>query len=183
VKGKGKPSAPRVKKPALTPEEQAEFLAAIGGTTPLDGRDRVPPPPPPKAVIKPAVLPAEVKLAVEGDASRYAARGPGVSRAQIDELRAGKLRVEDTLDLHGLATEPGRAALRQFTVEAARVGRRCVLIVHGKGTHSEVGAVLREAVLHELLGPLSGLVHALASAAPRDGGEGATYVMLRGGGR
>ena len=31
----------------------------------------------------------------------------------------------------------------------------------------------------ELLGPLSGLLHAMASAVPSDGGEGATYVMLR----
>jgi hypothetical protein len=36
-------------------------------------------------------------------------------------------------------------------------------------------------VLHALLGRLSGLVHALASATRADGGEGATYVMLRGG--
>lgn len=156
------------------------FLQAIGGTLPLDGRDRVPPPPPPRAVVKVVELPPEIKLAVDGDAGRYAARAPGVSRAQIDELRAGKLHVEDTLDLHGHTTDQGVAALRPFVTEAARLGRRCVLIIHGKGSHSEVGAVLREAVLHQLLGPLSGLVHAFASAAPRDGGEGATYVMLRG---
>jgi len=53
-------------------------------------------------------------------------------------------------------------------------------VVHGKGTHSEHGAPLRDAVLAELLGPLSGFVHAMASAAPSEGGEGATSVMLRG---
>jgi len=46
-------------------------------------------------------LPPEVVLQVEGDAQRYSARAPGVSRAQLSELRAGKLRAEDTLDLHG----------------------------------------------------------------------------------
>jgi DNA-nicking Smr family endonuclease len=51
--------------------------------------------------------------------------------------------------------------------------------VHGKGTHSEHGAPLREAVLAELLGPLSGFVHALSTAAQSDGGEGATYVVVR----
>jgi DNA-nicking Smr family endonuclease len=55
-----------------------------------------------------------------------------------------------------------------------------VLAVHGKGTHSDHGAPLREAVLAELLGALSGCVHAFASAAPGDGGEGATYIMVRG---
>ena len=58
--------------------------------------------------------------------------------------------------------------------------RRCVLIIHGRGLHSEHGAPLREAVLAELLGPLSGFVHALATAAPADGGEGATYLVAAG---
>jgi len=71
--------------------------------------------------------------------------------------------------------------LRTFLVEANRIGRRCVLLVHGKGTHSEHGAPLREAVLGQLLGECSGFVHAMSTAAPTDGGEGATYVMLRGG--
>jgi DNA-nicking Smr family endonuclease len=52
--------------------------------------------------------------------------------------------------------------------------------VHGRGLHSEAGAPLREAVLAELLASLSGFVHALASAGPQHGGEGATVVLLRG---
>jgi DNA-nicking Smr family endonuclease len=70
--------------------------------------------------------------------------------------------------------------LRQFLVDSKRIGRRRVLVIHGKGIHSDHGAPLRDAVLGELLGAASGLVHALASAAPTDGGEGATYVMIRG---
>jgi DNA-nicking Smr family endonuclease len=38
---------------------------------------------------------------------------------------------------------------------------------------------MRDAVRSELLGSLSGLVHAVASAARHDGGDGATYVVLR----
>jgi DNA-nicking Smr family endonuclease len=71
-------------------------------------------------------------------------------------------------------------ALRDYLLRSNRLGRRCVLVVHGKGLHSDQGAPLRETVLHELLGQLSGLVHALATASPADGGEGATYIMLRG---
>ncbi|HWU88975.1 MAG TPA: Smr/MutS family protein, partial [Kofleriaceae bacterium] len=93
-------------------------------------------------------------------------------------LRDGKVHVEETLDLHGETVESGLGRLRTFLAGAR--GRRCVLIVHGRGVHSEHGAPLREAVLTELLGPLSGLVHALATAAPAHGGEGATCLMLRG---
>jgi DNA-nicking Smr family endonuclease len=169
-----------VKRPAVAPEEQELFLQAVAGVKPLAERDRVNVPPAPPSSVRVVELPAEVKLAVEGDSQRYAARGPGVSHAQISELRTGKVRAEATLDLHGNTVAPALQQLRLFMIESRRLGRRCVLVVHGKGTHSEHGAPLREAVLAELLGPLSGFVHALASAAPSDGGEGATSVMLRG---
>ena len=168
------------RRPAVSPEDQALFLAAVGGATPLDTRDRIPVPPPPPSPVRVAELPPAVALTVEGDGQRYAARAPGVSRTQISDLRAGKVHVEETLDLHGQTVETGKQQLREFLVAAHRIGRRCVLVIHGKGTHSEHGAPLREAVVNELLGDLSGLIHALATAAPADGGEGATYVMLRG---
>jgi DNA-nicking Smr family endonuclease len=166
----------KAKRPAVSAEEQALFLAAVADATPLAGRDRLARPPAPPAPIRVAELPPEVKLAVEGDGQRYAARAPGVSHAQIADLRAGKLRVDATLDLHGETIAPAIARLRQFLLEGRRTGLRCVLVVHGKGTHSDHGAPLREAVLADLLGACSGLVHALASAS--DGG--ATHVLVRG---
>lgn len=177
---KGKSTGSRGKRSALAPEDQALFLEAMSDVKPLDSRDRVNVPPPPPSVVKVVELPPESKLAVEGDAQRYAARAAGVSHAQIADLRAGKLHLDATLDLHGTTVQPGLQQLRQFLVESRRLGRRVVLVVHGRGTHSEHGAPLREAVLNALIGELSGLVHAFASAAPADGGNGATYVMVRG---
>lgn len=177
---KGKSTGTRAKRPVLDPEDQALFLEAMGDVQPLERRDRLNVPPRPPSPVRVVELPPETKLAVDGDAQRYAARGPGVSRAQIAELRSGKIRAEATLDLHGFQVAPALVQLRQFVIEQRKLARRCVLVVHGRGLHSEQGAPLREAVLNELLGPLSGLVHAFASAAPADGGDGATYVMLRG---
>ena len=165
-----------MKRPSVSPEDQALFLDAVRGAQPLAKRDRLAVPPPPPSPVAVSELPPEVKLSVEGDAQRYAARAPGVSLSQVAELRTGKVHLEATLDLHGATTASAIEQLRAFLAEARRVGRRRVLIVHGKG----MGA-LREAVVADLLGPLSGLVHAFASAAPGDGGEGATIVMLRGG--
>lgn len=175
-----KTSGQRGKRPILAPEDEALFREAMGDVTPLGARDRVPPPKPAPSVVKVEVLPPEVKLAVESDGQRYAARAPGVSLAQIADLRAGHVHAGATLDLHGQTVAPARQQLRQFLLEARRTGHRCVLVIHGRGLHSEHGAPLREAVLAELLGPLSGLVHAFASAAPVDGRDGATYVMLKG---
>jgi DNA-nicking Smr family endonuclease len=169
----------RNKRPLVSSEDQALFLAAIEGTQPLGTRDRVNVPPPPPSPIRVAELPPMISLTVEGDGQRYAARAPGVNRTQLHDLRAGKVRAEETLDLHGDTVERGVERLREFLVASSRM-RRCVLVVHGKGLHSDHGAPLREAVLSQLLGPCSGFVHALASAAPSDGGEGATYILLRG---
>ena len=175
---KGGSSGRRTKQSAVSPEDRALFLAAIGGATPLDGaaRDRVPVPPPPPSPVRVAELPPEVKLAVDGDAARYAARAPGVSHAQVAELRGGKVHATATLDLHGETTADASAKLRQFLLVSVRAGHGCVRVIHGKGTRSEIGAPLREMVLAELLGALSGYVRALAS----DSGDGATLVALRG---
>lgn len=156
------------------------FLDAVRGVRPLAARDRIAIPPPPASPTVRAVLPPKVGLAIEGDGQRYTARAPGVSLSQVAELRTGKVHLEATLDLHGLAVDAAVQALHAFLVQSRSLGRRRVLIVHGKGTHSDHGAPLRDAVVENLLGEASGLVHAFATAAASDGGEGATVVMLRG---
>lgn len=175
---KAKKLGQRAKRPILAPQDEALFQEAMesAGVTPLGARDRIAPPKPPPAVTRVVELPPEVKLTVDGAGERYAARAPGVSHAQIGELRSGKIHATATLDLHGTFVAPATQQLRQFLIESKRTGHRCVLIVHGRGLHSEQGAPLRDAVLAELLGPLSGLVHAFAV----DGNAGATYLMIKG---
>src|SRR5687768_17109533 len=127
------------KRPLVSTEDRALFLSAIEGTQPLAARDRVAVPPPPPSVVRVQELPQTISLTVEGDGQRYAARAPGVNRTQLHELRSGKVRVEETLDLHGDTVEQGIERLREFLANASRV-RRCVLVVHGKGLHSDHGA-------------------------------------------
>ena len=170
----------KTKRPSVTAEDRAAFLEAVRGVQPLAGRDRIAVRPARVGKITRSALPPEVRLAMEGDSRRYAARAPGVSLAQVAELRTGKVHIEAELDLHGFTVEIALQQLRAFLLESRALGRRRVLVVHGKGTHSERGAPLREAVVTNLLGEASGLVHAFATAAPRDGGDGATVVMLRG---
>jgi len=184
--GRNDQQRPRPKRPAVSPEEQQLFLEAIAGALPLDGseRDRVRvPPPPPSPVARPELVPTPIPLTVEGDGVVIGARAPGVNRAQLSELRGGRVRVEDTLDLHGQTAAQAELSLRGFLVGAATHRTRCVLVVHGRGLHSDGVAVLRDLVITELVGALSGLVHAFSTATSRDGGPGATYVMVRGASR
>lgn len=156
------------------------FLEATAGATPLPGRDRVRLDPPRTQVTpRPEPLPPQAALTVEGEDGAVSARAGGVNREQLALLRAGKVRPEATLDLHGHTGATAGAALEQFLLASARARRRCVLIVHGQGHHAGGVAVLRDLVIADLVGKASGLVHAFAPAAAADGGRGATYVMLR----
>lgn len=164
----------------MNPEEEAQFIAAIAGATPLSERDRVRLDPPRTAILpRREPLPPTVALTLDGDDDLVAGRASGVNRAQLALLRGGKVRPEATLDLHGKSAADAEPALEQFLIESARLRRRCVLVVHGQGLHSGGVGVLRELVIADLVGKASGLVHAFAPAAPSDGGKGATYVMLR----
>src|SRR5262245_43183418 len=100
------------RRPVVSPEDQALFLEAVDGATPLDERDRVAVPRAPSSPVRLSELPPVIALTVEGDGRRYGARAPGVSKAQLSELRTGKVRVEDTLDLHGTTVDSGRQQLR-----------------------------------------------------------------------
>ncbi len=166
----------------MSAEERALFLEAVGDAQPLGDSDRVPPPIAPKRPVPgPAhdEPPPPVALSVSFDGDRVRARRDGVSHAQVGDLGAGKVRAEDTIDLHGHSVAEAEAALRRFVVGAARAHRRCVLVIHGYGKASAGAAPVRDAVVAQLVGPLSGLVHSLATAPPKDGGPGATYVMVK----
>jgi DNA-nicking Smr family endonuclease len=166
----------------VTPEERELFLESITGTVPLGmaDRDRVRAAPVHSgAVLVRAPLPSPVALSVEGDGVVISGRAPGVNRTQIAELRGGRVRPEATLDLHGHTGAEAEVALEKFLVQSASVRRRCVLVIHGRGLHSDGVAVLRDTVFGALVGNMSGLVHAFATAAKSDGGAGATYVMVR----
>ena len=59
------------------------------------------------------------------------------------------------------------------------MGKRCILVITGKGS-LETGGVLRRMVpLWINQSPLRGVVIAIEKAIPRDGGSGAYYLLLR----
>lgn len=104
----------------------------------------------------------------------------GTDRVHLRRLRRGQPEPDWEIDLHGLTAREARAALRAAIAEAYAEGARCGLVIHGRGHGSEAGAVLREGVPEWLTAPPTGArVLAFTPALPRDGGEGATYVLLR----
>lgn len=102
-------------------------------------------------------------------------------RRLLRKLRQGGFSVQESLDLHGLNQLEARESLDHFLRSAAGRGLYCVRIVHGKGLNSPNNeAVLRKRVPEWLSHRRNAAyVIAFASATYRDGGSGATYVLLR----
>jgi DNA-nicking Smr family endonuclease len=110
-------------------------------------------------------------------------RFAGVDRANAERLKRGKHEIEARLDLHGMTQAEAHRALAAFISGARNAGKRCVLVITGRGSAkgtSPSGGVLKAAVPRWLGEPeFRPHLLAIATAQPRDGGAGALYVMLR----
>jgi DNA-nicking Smr family endonuclease len=116
------------------------------------------------------------------DTAEYVEGGvQGLDPRLLKRLRRGDFAWQAFLDLHGMTAADARPAVVAFVTESLRAGRRCVLIVHGRGHNSKDRTpVLKRRLLEWLSrGSTSRAVLAFASARPHDGGAGALYVLLR----
>lgn len=122
-------------------------------------------------------------------ADLHPGRMPGVDGRTAERLRRGQLTIEARIDLHGMTQADAHRALAAFVTGSYRAGRRVLLVITGKGKRSD-GAealgktqqtgVIRRALPGWLNGPdLRPLVLAFARAQPRDGGDGAFYILLK----
>ena len=105
----------------------------------------------------------------------------GFDPRTVRQLRRGEFTLQADLDLHGLDAATARPLLERFIGDCHARGLRCVRVVHGKGRNSPDGVPVLKANLPRWLarGPARLLVLAYTSAQPKDGGTGATYVLLR----
>lgn len=102
-------------------------------------------------------------------------RTPGLDRRSAERLRRGKLPIDGTLDLHGMSREAAHAAVIDYVLTAHATGKRCIILVTGKGR-----GVLKENTPHWLnLPPLRDKIIAIETCRPEHGGDGALYVLLR----
>ncbi len=165
------------------------FLEEVKDVRPLARRGRVPAraPAPPR-------LPADPDSGGRGAIDDVSGAAP-LDVAETDEwiegrskdldpaawrkLRRGELAVHGRLDLHGLTADEARARVVRFVLDSRRALKRVVLVVHGRGRHSDGGVPVLKERMKGWLGPLSRHVLAFCTARPKDGGTGAVYVLLR----
>lgn len=187
-----KPAATK-RRGVVSDDETALFLSAMKDAAPLRGRaDRArgakprseggpteewakPPPTPP---VRPA---PEKPAGPRTDLPDLAPGAPaGLDARTMDRLKRGRIRPEGVLDLHGLTRDAAHGALSGFLSRSQAAGKRCVIVVTGKGRVSEGGGVIRTEFPSWLNLPANReKVLGFAQAQPRDGGAGAFYVLLR----
>ena len=152
----------------------ADREAPEPGVTPRAGKRKSEAPPQPRKSPAPAAPPPPKAETLTHGAS------PGVDRRTADKLRRGLLSIEARLDLHGMTQAEAHGRLLAFLEGHQAAGRRCVLVVTGKGTWREEGGVLRDAVPRWLNEPgLRQRILCFSHAQPKDGGEGALYILLK----
>ena len=143
---------------------------------------------PPEKPKKPSVAAPRPAPPVQNPAANIAATKPapeishgraaGIDRRSAEKLRRGHLPIEGRLDLHGMTQEAASGRLANFLERAESQGKRCVLVITGKGLAS--GGVLRDQVPRWLnLPPNRARVLAFDYARPQHGGGGALYVLLK----
>ena len=178
-------------RPSRTPtaEELALWRATMRDAVPFRSRPEGEAPPAPLPPSQPPLVsepaPRTVPAApVPAGRNRLPplepGRSAGVDRRTDDRLRRGQLAIEARIDLHGQTQSSAYDALAHFIVSSHAIGRRCVLVITGKGPVSQGGGVLRTMVPRWLAEQsLRRRILALHRAQPRDGGDGALYVLLK----
>jgi DNA-nicking Smr family endonuclease len=164
----------------LAPENRRAAEPAAQPAPPAPAERPAAPAPPRRAVI--------VEQAPLSGATAPRGQWPGVDARSAQRLRRGQIAIEGRIDLHGMREQEARQALDAFLGAAVHAGKRCVLVITGKGAEREAegfmpdrsAGVLRRSV-PGWLGEAPNRAHVIAyhPARPADGGSGALYVLFR----
>ncbi len=192
-----RPEPPPVPVPPPPPREATEdelWAGAVSGVEKIeDPRGTIAPPRPkgaPETFWHPDLEAVDqLRALVSGDApfdlsdgdEFFEGRVAGIDPNLVRKLRRGEFAVQGHVDLHGLTREEAKGEVERFLRGSRSAGKRCVLVVHGRGLHSKDQLpVLRDALKTWLsTARFARHVLAFATARPADGGAGAVYVLLR----
>jgi len=155
--------------------DRTVWAEAVREVTPLRGR-RPPALPEPQSALAQG---AESLPAAAADPRPFGSFA-GIDRANAERLKRGLHPIEARLDLHGRTQAEAHRELADFVQASHQAGRRCVLVITGRGLGPDGPGILKSAVPRWLEeADLRRRILALAAAQPRHGGAGALYLLLR----
>ncbi len=179
----------RNRRRVLTPDEVRIWRAVAGTVTPLPGRavpeDETPPPEPEADKPAPSPRPAPPSPRPAAPPPQRVlpplapGNTPGLDKRSAERMKRGEMEIDGRLDLHGMTQDTAHAALVGFVARAYDGGRRCLLVITGKGYREGTG-VLRANVPRWLnQSPCRERILGFSPARPQHGGEGALYVLIK----
>lgn len=156
--------------------------------TPLPGRDRATPLPAKRPRLPPKSK-AEGTVIIHPPPTASPPKSRDLDKRTDSRVQKGRMMIEARLDLHGMTQGQAHQALTNFLWAAQERGFRHVLVVTGKGGRNKSPenpedppppGILKQRVPEWLdTPPLRDLVLKHHAARPRDGGDGALYVLIR----
>lgn len=164
----------------LTAEERALWRKVVETVSPLEGRAL--PPTEPLATVPPPPRPTAAKTAPKAAPPRAKAPGTTLDASWDRRLSRGLVAPDRIVDLHGHNLATAWAMIDDRLGAAISAGDRLVLLVTGKPRAEGGGGrgAIRAAVGDWLAASRhAGDIAAVRNAAPRHGGAGALYIILR----
>ncbi|MDR3326019.1 MAG: Smr/MutS family protein [Rhodospirillaceae bacterium] len=104
---------------------------------------------------------------------------PGLDKSTASRFINGLIDIDATIDLHGLTIPMAHTALFQFIINSIDFGRRCLLVITGKGNHERSGVLKIEVPKWLDESNLRSKILAFTLAKSKHGGSGAFYVLLK----
>lgn len=171
-------------------DDKVLFMQAMQGVTPLKNAAQTTPKPSahnkdPNAVFRraaamggqedgnPVLSDMQALLNPVASEAFLSYKNPTLQNKVFEQLKQGKLRWYEAVDLHGSSIDDARTAMLELIKIASNAGETVVKIVHGKGADALiktcVNGWLRQ--IPEVL--------AFVSAPAKDGGTGAVLVLLK----
>ncbi|MBL8628265.1 MAG: Smr/MutS family protein [Rhodospirillaceae bacterium] len=178
----------------LNPDERRLWDFVTRSVTPLKGRhhsadEPAPidePPAKPKATHIPVdrlfSTPSPKKEHTPAPKRLHIGTAVDLDAATARKFKRGKMPCDAKLDLHGLTLAQAHSGLISFIRSQSERGARSVIVITGKGSpNSErpTGKIKSELIHWLNAAPLRPLILAVNEAAPRQGGSGAVYVLLK----
>ena len=104
----------------------------------------------------------------------------GIQTKVLDKLRNLKYKFSSSqiIDLHGMTTEEALIELNIFIKKNYENQSKYILIIHGKGLNNKEGVAPLKRLVQKLIINCD-IAMASTSASIKDGGYGATYVLLK----
>jgi DNA-nicking Smr family endonuclease len=129
-----------------------------------------------------ALIAGDVRFDVQLERDGYVqALRQGAARKLLTAVQGSSFGPDAQLDLHGMHGPEAARAVHDFVRNEHRRGARRLLIIVGKGNHSEAGVSVLGPIARDALtrGGAAPLVQAFATAHATLGGRGALAVLLR----